>query len=208
VKSCWIKGIVGVLVLIALGVFFVRHSGWFLWSHQPLQYMPNMHHTPALKPQRGYAFFSDFSSSRVPPEGSLAREQIVYKYKGAQFLAQDVEKFRNPLPISKATVLRGKFLYENNCLVCHGVDGNGNGPVVPKFPNPPSLMADKIRDYQDSQIYHVITNGQNTMGSYAPQIVEKDRWAVVHYVRVLQLANRPSDEDLKVFDSIVKEKAQ
>lgn len=204
-KPCWIKAILGVLVLAVLVTLFVQHSGWFLWSHQPLQYMPNMHRTAALKPQRGYAFYSDFSSSRVPPDGSLARDQVPYKYKGVQFLAQDVEKYKNPLPATKDVVLRGKFIWENNCIVCHGADGNGNGSVVPKYPNPPSLMSDKIRGYADSQIYHVIMNGQNTMGSYAPQIREQDRWSVIHYVRAMQLASRPGEDDLKAFDAIVKE---
>ena len=101
--------------------------------------------------------------------------------------------------------MRGQYVYNTNCVVCHGADGAGNGSVVGAFPNPPSLLADKIRDYADSQIYHVVVNGQNIMGSYAPQIPEKDRWALIHYIRVLQLADRPSDQDINAFDSITKE---
>lgn len=199
------------LLLLLIGFLFemfMKHSGWFTYSHQPMQYMPNMHHTASLKPQRGYAFFENYSSSRVPPEGSLAREQNPYKFKGEKFLAENVDKFKNPLPITRASVMRGKHIWDNNCIVCHGRDGNGNGSVVGPYPNPPSLMADKIRNYADSQIYHVITNGQNTMGSYAPQIHEEDRWAVVHYVRALQVADRPNEDDLKAFDAIVKEESK
>jgi len=207
-KSCWTRYIVIVLALGVLLHWFRHHSGFFLWTQQPLQYMPNMHRTPSLKPQRGYAFFEDFSSSRTAPEGSLAREQTPYKFKGSQFLAQDVDKFSNPVPATREVLARGKYIFENNCIVCHGRDGNGNGPIVPKFPNPPSLLSDKIRGFADSQIYHVFVNGQNTMGSYAAQIRDQDRWPLIHYVRVLQLADRPSAEDLQAFDQLVKKGAQ
>lgn len=196
-----------VLTLLVIGFclqMFVKHSGWFMWSHQPLQYMPNMHRTNALKPQRAYPFFENNASSRVPPVGSLAREQDPYKFKGEKFLADAVDRSENPLPVTEATLRKGKKIWDNHCVVCHGSDGNGNGSVVPKYPNPPSLMADKIRDYADSQIFHVITNGQNTMGSYAPQTRPLDRWAVVHYVRAMQLADRPAGDDLEAFDEIIK----
>lgn len=199
------KAIVTVIVVLVASYMFYKHSGWFQWSHQPLQYMPNMHRTKALKPQRGYEFYPDFASSRVPPAGSVAREQNPYKFADPKFLAGDVDKFKSAAPRSKEVVMRGQYIYNNTCIVCHGPDGAGNGSVVGAFPNPPSLLADKIRDYADSQIYHVIVNGQNVMGSYAPQISEKDRWAVIHYIRVLQLADRPSDQDINAFDSITKE---
>jgi cytochrome c553 len=203
-----IKWTIGIVILGVVSFLFYRHSGFFLWSHQPLQYMPNMHRTPVLKPQRGYAFFEDFSAARTPPAGTLAREQDPYPFKGAQFTADQIPRSRNPLPITREVVLRGRAVYEANCIVCHGADGVGNGSVVPVYPNPPSLLADKLIGYADSQIYHVITNGQNIMGSYAGSIREQDRWAVVHYVRVLQLAGNPTDEDVKVFDQAIGKETQ
>lgn len=203
-RKCWMK-VGGLIVVVVLfSYLFYKHSAWFQWSHQPWQYMPNMHRTESLKPQRGFGFFQDFSGSRTPPQGSLARNEEVYKFKGPEFTADKVDRHSNPYAISRNVVTRGKFVYENNCAVCHGRDGNGNGSVVPPFTNPPSLNSDKIRGYADSQIYHVITNGQNVMGSYAPTIRPQDRWAAVHYVRVLQLADRPSDADLESFETMKK----
>lgn len=198
------KIVLVVIALAGIGYWFKTHSGFFLWKHQPLQYMPNMHRSEALKPQRGYGFYENFSSSRVAPQGTVARGVVPYKYKGQEFLAENVDRFSNPLARTKEVVMRGQLMYDTNCYVCHGKDGNGNGPVVGPFANPPSLNTDKIRNYADSQIFHVVTNGQNTMGSYAAQVREKDRWAIVHYVRVLQLADRPAAADLDAFDAIVK----
>jgi mono/diheme cytochrome c family protein len=201
--SKFIKTTILLIALFIAGDWLLRHSGFFPYSINPMQYMPNMHHTKALIPQRGYAFFSDSAAVRNPPVGSLARDQQVYPYTKTT-LAADVAKFSNPLPISRQVVLRGQKVFMSYCVVCHGPEGLGNGYVVPKFPQPPSLQSDKIRGYADSQIFHVITAGQVSMSSYAPQIREEDRWAVIHYLRVLQKAERPSEDDLKAFDTFIK----
>lgn len=201
--KCAIKAIGLIVVLGILGIVIYRHSGFFTYSHNPMQYMPNMHRTKALIPQRGYEFYANGSGGRVPPEGTLSRNQAIYPYTKS-VSAADVQRYSNPLPISRETVLRGQKMFMTYCVVCHGPRGLGDGYVVPKFPQPPSLQSDKVRGYADSQIFHVITVGQNGMNSYAPQIREEDRWAVIHYLRVLQRAERPTEDDLKAFDEIVK----
>ena len=70
--------------------------------------------------------------------------------------------------------------------------GQGDGYIVPKFPRPPTLQSDKVRNWPDGNIYHVITMGQNLMPSYASQILPADRWAVIHYVRALQRSQHPT----------------
>lgn len=212
-----ISGVLIVLILLVLGYLFYNHSGFFPYAHDPLQYMPNMHKTPVLKPQSGYEFFSNNSSARVFPVGARARftshsalgtKTLEYYPYTKETLAAAVPARSNPVTINRALLTRGQQVYMNNCYVCHGNDGAGNGPVTTVYPNPPSLHTDKIRGYADSQIFHVVTVGQNIMGGYGAQINEQDRWALIHYIRVLQKANAPSDEDLKAFENIVSNKKE
>lgn len=190
------------VVLVGGGYLFYQHSGFFPYEHNVMQYMPNMHHTVALKPQRAYDFYSDRLGARTPPAGTIARSQRPYAYNKEKSAA-DVEKFSNPIPATKEVLLRGQKVYMNTCVVCHGPAGNGDGYIVPPYSKPPSLQSDKIRGYADSQIFHVITVGQNLMGSYAPQVREQDRWAIIHYIRALQKSENPTEADLAAFDSLV-----
>ncbi len=203
--KCGMKILVVLLVLGGLGYAFYKHSGFFLYDHSPMQYMPNMHHTRVLIPQRGYDFFADGAGARVPPKGSLAREQNPYPYT-KETLAEKVSRNVNPLPATKAVVLKGQHVYNNVCIVCHGSLGVGDGPIVPPFSKPPSLQSEKIRGFADSQIFHIITVGQNVMGPYAQIVPENDRWAVIHYIRAMQRAYQPTTEDLKAFDQLTTKK--
>jgi len=187
------------VILIAFVYWIKNHSGYFPYEHNPMQYMPNMHRSAALKPMRASEFFKDGMGARTPPEGSIARD-VEYSKTSQDIPAENVERRGNPFSISKEVVLRGRQVYSNTCIVCHGPSGAGDGPVVPPYPKPPSLTSDKIRALADSQIFHIITNGQNTMRSYASQIREEDRWKIIHYVRVLQMAQNPTAEQLKAFE--------
>jgi mono/diheme cytochrome c family protein len=198
---------IATLLFIGVLVYWARfHSGYFPYSHNPMQYMPDMHRTPALKPQRGSPFFDDFSGARRPPSGVVARAGLTgadYPYATIS-AADDVPGFTNPLPKTREIVMRGKELYDTNCYVCHGAAGMGDGPVVPPYPKPPVLVSPKLYGWADSQIYHVITMGQNTMMPYAKQVREQDRWKIVHYIRVLQRAYEPTEEDLQAFEEQIK----
>ncbi len=96
-----------------------------------------------------------------------------------------------------AVLNRGKSVFNTYCIVCHGPNGLGDGYIVPKYPRPPSLQSDRIRNYPDGSIYHVISMGQNNMPSYASQISPGDRWATIYYVRALQRSQHPSADDIK-----------
>ena len=73
------------------------------------------------------------------------------------------------------------------------------------MPRPPSLQSEKIRDYKDGQIFHIISMGQNTMPSYAEKLNPEERWQVIHYIRALYRAKHPSAEDLKKAEGVVEE---
>ena len=104
----------------------------------------------------------------------------------------------NPVEITMETLLQGQKVYNIYCIACHGQRGEGDGAVVgpDRYPAPTSLHDPTIKTYPDGSIYQVITNGKGKMMGYADKIEPGDRWAVVHYVRVLQRALDPKPEDL------------
>jgi len=151
--------------------------------------MPDMVYSPAFKAQKE-------GSMMMPVEGTVPRDYQPYAYKNNPELAG--KELKNPLRPTETNLKRGKFVFNTYCITCHGPAGEGDGSVVPKFPRPPSLQSDKVRTWPDGRIYHVITMGQNLMPSYASQISPGDRWAAIHYVRVLQRSKHPTAEDLKI----------
>ena len=66
-----------------------------------------------------------------------------------------------------------------------------------QFPNPPSLHSEKVRNWKDGNIFHVITEGQNIMPSYSSQLTRQERWAVVLYIRALQRAQNAKESDIQ-----------
>lgn len=158
-----------------------------------MDYMPHMNDSFAVKAQHLGPFGEGM---RVPPAGTVAQNSPQpYKY------ASDAEaagrELRNPVARNKAMLLKGQKYFNTYCMVCHGPKGEGNGTIVPKFPQPPSLHSDKVRNWSDGRIFHVATVGQGLMPSYSGQLTEEERWAVVNYVRVLQRAVNPTEADIR-----------
>ncbi len=124
----------------------------------------------------------------TPPKGTVPQGFKPYPFKGDPIKAQ--ENLKNPLAgnFSPEVLTLGKENYQIYCSVCHGQGGLGDGTVAPKMAvKPPSLMTDKIKNYNDGRIFHIITDGQGVMMSYASEIKsDKTRWAIVNYVRTLQ----------------------
>lgn len=154
---------------------------WGEWN--PIQ---GMHSSPAIKDQE--------SGMRYTPPGTLP-----VGFNPYPFAADEQEKsvaLKNPVPITDDSLRYGKLMYETNCVVCHGPVGEGNGYIVPAYPMPPSLNSQRVRNWTDGQIFHVITHGQGRMWSYKSQLTIEERWAAVNYVRVLQRAQYPEPQDL------------
>ncbi len=160
-----------------------------------IEYMPNMAYGPRLAAQHEDPLRPGYSINRPPVPGTVPRDYTPYRYAQLD-TARVGEELENPLPRTTEVILRGQRVYGNTCVVCHGPKGDGQGYIVPIYPTPPQLFSDKVRNWSDGRIYHVITRGQNLMPSYASQILPEDRWAVVHYVRALQRAAHPLPQDL------------
>lgn len=153
-----------------------------------IEIFPDMVHSQAVE-----AFSEDeltkdgHSSMKVPPKNSIARGFIPFHYgPGEKEAIRAGKELRNPFAVTEKNLVQGKHVYDNYCLVCHGEKGKGDGPLIPKFPNPPSLTSKRIMKYEDGRFYHIIVHGAGDMPSHAAQISKKDRWFLVNYLKKLQ----------------------
>lgn len=144
-----------------------------------------------LKPYEKSAFFSDQRSSRplVPgtvPRGFLREDDHLYRGKVEGQLAQT---FPYPMDIEK--IKRGRERYDIYCAACHDRVGTGRGMVVQRgFPKPVSFHDERIANSPPGYYFDIITNGFGNMPSYASQIKPEDRWAIIAYIRALQLSQK------------------
>jgi mono/diheme cytochrome c family protein len=94
-------------------------------------------------------------------------------------------------------VERGENRYKIFCSPCHGLQGDGNGMVAMRgMKHPPSYHQDRLRQVPNGYIYDVITNGFGAMLGYSAQVAPRDRWAIIAYVRALQLSRNAKISDL------------
>ncbi len=130
---------------------------------------------------------------RQPPLGTFAMEAAPFPYgPGPAEAKRAGAELKDPLPASVQNLARGQQVYEAICIVCHGPTGEGDGPIIGRFPNPPSLTAEHAKSLPDGQIYHIITRGQVIMPAHAAQVLAPDRWRVVLYLRQLQRGRPPT----------------
>ena len=149
----------------------------------------DMHDQPKLKPLARSEFFADGRAARPVPEGTVARGQLredehLYTGKVAGAFAD-----RLPQPLDLELVRRGQKRYAIFCTPCHGASGGGDGMIVRRgYRKPSSFHLDRLRNERAGYFYDVITNGFGAMPDYAAQIPVRDRWAIVAYIRALQLS--------------------
>ena len=149
----------------------------------------DMHDQPKYEPLEKSAFFDDQRASRPFVEGTVARGHLRDnpEYFAGKVGDQHVTSF--PIPVTEELVRRGESRYNIFCTPCHDLVGNGLGIVVQRgFKRPPSFHIDRLRQSPPGYFYDAITNGFGTMSSYAEQIPVRDRWAIVAYIRALQLS--------------------
>ena len=158
----------------------------------------DMQDQPKFIPLRPSTFFADGRSARPIPEGTVARghlndDTLFYTGKGPD--GKPVNEF--PFPVTKAVIQRGQQRFNIYCTPCHDRTGNGNGMVVQRgYRHPPTYHSDRLRQVPNGYIFDVITNGFGAMPDYAAQIPPADRWAIVSYVRALQLSQQASINDV------------
>jgi hypothetical protein len=157
------------------------------------QIRQDMADQPKNRPLSPSPFFDDGRSERPLLDNTVARGSIA---EDDLFVPKESNAF--PLPLTPELLERGRERYKIFCTPCHGIQGDGNGMVSmrgmkhpPSFHEPP-----RLREVPNGYIYDVITNGFGGMLNYAQQIPPADRWAIVAYVRALQLSRHAPVSDL------------
>jgi mono/diheme cytochrome c family protein len=156
-----------------------------------------MHDQPKYIPLRESTFFSDARSARPVIPGTVARGQLrddTLLYTGKVDNA-DATVF--PFAIDDKLMARGRGRFDIYCAPCHSRTGTGDGMIVRRgYRHPPSLHLDRLREAPVGHFFDVITNGFGAMPDYATQIKAEDRWAIIAYVRALQLAAHATVADV------------
>jgi hypothetical protein len=157
----------------------------------------DMNDQAKYKPLAASDFFADGRASRPPVPGTIARGQLredTHLYTGKVDGAL-VTTF--PFPVTMEVLKRGQQRYNIYCAPCHDRAGNGNGMVVRRgYKQPPSLHIDRLRDAPVGHFYDVIANGLGAMPDYSVQVPVRDRWAIIGYIRALQLSQRATPADV------------
>jgi len=152
------------------------------------EYMPNMYESLSYETYTENEIFEDNLTARLPVDGTIPRGYSLYEYEDTNegYASAKIE-LKNPYELNDEDMLKAKELYTVYCGVCHGAKGAGQGILVKreKILGIPSY-ADPGRAITYGSTYHVIYYGKNTMGSYANQLNEKERWMVTSYVMKLK----------------------
>jgi mono/diheme cytochrome c family protein len=147
---------------------------------------------PKNRPLSPSDFFTDGRSARPLVENTVARGSVA-----EDEMAATKESNAFPLQVNLELLQRGKDRFGVFCTPCHGLQGDGNGMVAMRgMKHPPSYHQDRLRQVPNGYIYDVITNGFGAMLGYSAQLPPRDRWAVVAYVRALQLSRNAKVSDL------------
>lgn len=157
-------------------------------SRPNYQYMPNMYEPVGYEPYAESDAFNNGVEAQLPAQGTIARGHDLFEIdntnEGYEFAKANL---KNPLDSTKINETRGAELFGIYCAICHGNKGDGQGNLVKreKILGVPAYN-DPGRTLTEGSIYHTIYYGKNTMGSYANQLKEEERWQVVHYVLKLK----------------------
>jgi len=175
-------------------------------AEPPIVGIRNMYDQPRYDAQERQPFFPDQRSMRPQVEGTVSREMdITLAWATGRTASDDAWLIGVPSQIidrnggSGALLSRGQDRYEIFCAPCHSISGDGKGMVSRRATVlgasgliAPSFHDDRLRHIPDGQLFATITNGVRNMPSYAHNLPVDDRWAIVHYVRALQLSQAPA----------------
>lgn len=165
----------------------------------PIELFPDMNRQPKLRPQTPDTYFADGKASRLPIAGTIARED---RYEDIPVNTGRVAGKTNfvetlPVEVTAKLMARGQQRFNINCSPCHGPQADGNG-ITKKYgmPTVANLHDKRIVEMADGEIFNTITYGKNLMGPYGPNVTVDDRWAIIAYLRALQLSQLGTVDDV------------
>jgi mono/diheme cytochrome c family protein len=156
-----------------------------------------MYDQPKYKPLARSELFADGNSARPQPENSVPYSNGPFAGTssgrvGEDSIGADIDAAAartNPYPVTMQLLRRGQERYAIYCMPCHSPVGDGDGLVARRgFPHPPSYHIERLRQAPDRHFFDVMSKGYGIMYSYADRIEPPDRWAIVAYIRALQLS--------------------
>ena len=157
----------------------------------------DMHNQPKFYPQRGSSFYADGRSVRPQVENTVARNQLHGDSYYATGVVDGKEGDGMPLPVTAELLQRGQEQYNVFCTPCHSRVGNGAGMIVQRGYRPAgNFHTDRLRNAPLGHFYSVIANGYGAMPEYGSQVGIADRWAIVAYIRALQLSQNATAADI------------
>ncbi len=201
-----------ILIFLAGMAAMVGIAGFrgHLSRRPPIEIFPDMNRQLKLRPQQPNNLFANGLSSQLPPAGAIARSAPIQTVLGPVYPYEDapVNTGRitgttnfiatNPLPVTATLLQRGRERFDIYCAPCHGALGDGNS-ITKKLglmPAVANLQDKRIVEMTDGEIFNTVTHGKNLMGAYGPMVPVEDRWAIIAYLRALQLSELGSVDDL------------
>ncbi len=192
-----------VVLTISIAGFRGRRS-----TKPPVEVFPDMDRQAKYKPELESKFFADGRVDRPLPPGAVPRGRTVaadpdylrqddFLYRGKTANGKFARGFPPELVLNEQFMARGRERYTIYCAPCHGALGDGQGVTRGYgMVTTASYQDDRIRQMTEGEIFNTITNGKNTMNSYADKLSPGDRWAVIAYVRALERARHGSVADV------------
>lgn len=196
-------------IITAVSILGFRGS---VSTKPPLEVFPDMDRQPRYKPQAENDFFADGRNDRPVPAGTVARGSY---FNQAEVFSAEFEDARlddtifhdgkdaegnfvlaMPLEASYELIEQGREHYDIFCASCHGAAGDGNGVTKPYGVIATSYHSDRLRSIEDGYIYDVIMHGKGLMYGLEDRLSPEESWAIVLYVRALQLSQNAKAEEL------------
>lgn len=184
-KDCHVANVAYVACALLFGLILFTACG-----------NPEMNDQKKYTPLEPSTFFDDGKSARELMPNTVARDAL--RTDTLLYAGMENGKLTTTFPftITQAVLARGQERYNIFCSPCHGYDGYGKGMIAQRgFSPPPSFHQDQLRNAPIGHFFDVITNGYGAMYSYGDRVPVEDRWAIIAYIRALQLS-----QDAKLTD--------